>query len=49
MFCVYEVCEGKNDLFRFEHKDRFMCEVWCDHHIYEHPTIVRNFEIREEQ
>lgn len=48
MYRVYEITEGKNDLFRFEHKDRFECEVWVDHHVYEHPHKPRVFEIRHD-
>lgn len=47
MFAVYEVSEGKRDLWRYESEDRFNCEVWVDHHSYEHPTKARKFEIRE--
>ena len=45
MYKVYEVAEGKSDLFRFEHEDRFECEVWAYLHQYEY-SKVRKFEIR---
>ncbi len=54
MFVVYEI--GKNDkfyedgkkFFRFEHQDRFECEVYIDHHAYSANGTPVMFAIVEE-
>lgn len=36
MFAVYEIFPDGKKFFRFESDDRFECEVYVDHHKYDH-------------
>lgn len=36
MFAVYEIFPDGKKFFRFESDDRFECEVYVDHHKYNH-------------
>ena len=45
MFTVYEVFPDGKRFFRFESNDSFECEVYIDHHKYDHR--VSHLEIVE--
>ena len=53
MYIVYEIgkkgkaYEDGKRFFRFEHKDRFECEVYVDHHKYRANGEPLMFEIVE--
>ena len=38
LYTVYEVFPDGKKFFRFESNDLFDCEVYVDHHIYDHKT-----------